>query len=134
MNKKSTSLIDLIIGAQVRAHRIEAGISQEKLWEALGVSFQQIQKYEKGVNRITASRLVQIAGALGTDVNALLDTGSFLDTDQPQFDPRASLLDPEVRELMSTYALLPNHLKRSVEHLCEDLSRHSRSGAGNDQD
>ncbi|WP_296713569.1 helix-turn-helix transcriptional regulator [Rhodoblastus sp.] len=58
--------IDRHVGARVRMRRMLIGMSQEKLGEALGLTFQQIQKYEKGANRISASRLQQISDALST--------------------------------------------------------------------
>ena len=65
--------LDQKIGDQVRARRLLVGLTQEKLGDALGVSFQQVQKYEKGANRISASRLRQIAGALGVSVTHFYD-------------------------------------------------------------
>ncbi|MFT0891736.1 helix-turn-helix domain-containing protein [Pseudochelatococcus sp. G4_1912] len=57
--------IDIYVGGRVKARRQVLGISQEKLGGALGVTFQQVQKYEKGSNRISASRLQQIGAVLG---------------------------------------------------------------------
>ncbi|MBV8565260.1 MAG: helix-turn-helix transcriptional regulator [Methylobacteriaceae bacterium] len=62
--KKSPNPIDKHVGSRVRMRRILLGMSQEKLGEALGLTFQQVQKYEKGTNRIGASRLQQISKAL----------------------------------------------------------------------
>ena len=59
--------IDSHVGARIRELRILRGMSQEKLGQAVGLTFQQIQKYERGANRVGASRLWQMAGALGTD-------------------------------------------------------------------
>ena len=56
--------IDRHVGARVRMRRMLIGMSQEKLGEALGLTFQQVQKYEKGTNRISASRLQQISETL----------------------------------------------------------------------
>jgi transcriptional regulator with XRE-family HTH domain len=56
--------IDTHVGSRVRMRRMMLGISQEKLGEAFGISFQQVQKYEKGTNRISASRLQQAAQIL----------------------------------------------------------------------
>lgn len=53
--------VERIIGAQIRMHRIMSNMSQEQLGERLGVTFQQVQKYEKGSNRVSASRLVELA-------------------------------------------------------------------------
>jgi transcriptional regulator with XRE-family HTH domain len=69
MLKKLPNPIDRHVGSRVRMQRMLAGVSQEKLGEALGLTFQQIQKYEKGTNRISASRLQQIAKMLGVPVS-----------------------------------------------------------------
>jgi transcriptional regulator with XRE-family HTH domain len=62
--KKSPNPIDRHVGSRVRMRRIMLGMSQEKLGDALGLTFQQVQKYEKGINRIGASRLQQISQTL----------------------------------------------------------------------
>jgi len=66
--KKSPGPVDKHVGGRVRMRRILVGMSQEKLGEALDLTFQQVQKYEKGTNRIGASRLQQIAQVLGVPV------------------------------------------------------------------
>ena len=66
---KMPNPIDRHVGARVRMRRMLAGISQEKLGESLGVTFQQVQKYEKGTNRISASRLQHIANILDVNVS-----------------------------------------------------------------
>lgn len=60
--------IDVHVGSRVRLRRMLLGISQEKLGERLGLTFQQVQKYEKGVNRIGASRLFDLARVLGVSI------------------------------------------------------------------
>ncbi|MDR0581155.1 MAG: helix-turn-helix domain-containing protein [Holosporaceae bacterium] len=67
--KSSQDSIDLHIGKQVKARRFFLGISQEKLGNYLGVTFQQIQKYEKGTNRISAGTLYNIANILDVDTS-----------------------------------------------------------------
>jgi transcriptional regulator with XRE-family HTH domain len=62
--KKSPNPIDIHVGARLRMRRLMVGMSQEKLADALGITFQQIQKYEKGANRIGASRLQELARLL----------------------------------------------------------------------
>lgn len=62
--KRSPNPIDKHVGARVRMRRLLMGMSQEKLGEALGLTFQQVQKYEKGTNRIGASRLQEISKIL----------------------------------------------------------------------
>jgi transcriptional regulator with XRE-family HTH domain len=65
MNKKDPNPIDVFVGSRVRMRRLMVGLSQEKLADGLGITFQQVQKYEKGTNRIGASRLQAIADILG---------------------------------------------------------------------
>jgi len=68
-NKKQPNPIDIHVGSRVRLRRMMLGMSQEKLGEHLGITFQQIQKYEKGTNRIGASRLQNIARVLSVPVS-----------------------------------------------------------------
>jgi len=65
--------LDLHVGSRVRLQRMLLGMSQEKLGEQLGLTFQQIQKYEKGINRIGASRLFDLARVLGVSVQFFYD-------------------------------------------------------------
>jgi transcriptional regulator with XRE-family HTH domain len=70
---KKPNPIDIHVGGRVRLRRMMLGMSQEKLGEQLGITFQQIQKYEKGTNRIGASRLQNIAGVLSVPVGFFFD-------------------------------------------------------------
>ena len=76
MSTKAPNPVDRYVGSRVRMRRIMLGMSQEKLGEALGLTFQQIQKYEKGTNRVGASRIQQIADILQVPVSFLFDGGS----------------------------------------------------------
>ena len=67
-SKKAPNPIDIYVGSRVRLRRMMLSMSQEKLGEHLGITFQQIQKYEKGTNRIGASRLQHIATTLEVPV------------------------------------------------------------------
>jgi len=71
--KKAPNPVDKHVGSRVRMRRILIGMSQEKLGESLGLTFQQVQKYEKGTNRIGASRLQQISQILGVPVEFFFD-------------------------------------------------------------
>jgi transcriptional regulator with XRE-family HTH domain len=75
MSTKAPNPVDKYVGSRVRMRRIMLGMSQEKLGEALGLTFQQVQKYEKGTNRVGASRLQQIAEILQVPVSFLFDGG-----------------------------------------------------------
>jgi len=71
-NAKATTSADAFIGAKIRGYRNQANISQEELGKHLGVTFQQVQKYEKGINRVTSSRLAQIARIFKIDIADLM--------------------------------------------------------------
>ena len=81
-NKKKPNPTDVHVGSRIRLRRNMLGMSQEKLGENLGITFQQIQKYEKGTNRVGASRLQAISNILGVPV-------SFLFEDAPGQPPTA---------------------------------------------
>ena len=68
-NKKKPNPIDIHVGSRIRLRRTMMGMSQEKLGESLGITFQQIQKYEKGTNRVGASRLQNISSILTVPVS-----------------------------------------------------------------
>ena len=68
-NKKKPNPIDVHVGSRIRLRRNMLGLSQEKLGESLGITFQQIQKYEKGTNRVGASRLQAISAILNVPVS-----------------------------------------------------------------
>lgn len=89
--KKQPDPIDVKVGQNIRSMRMVRGMSQEKLGEGLGITFQQVQKYEKGTNRVSASKLQAIAGILGTEVSFLFGgtNPSGLVNDTPQFSTEA---------------------------------------------
>ncbi len=72
-NKKRPNPVDVHVGARIRLRRNMIGLSQEKLGESLGITFQQIQKYEKGMNCVGASRLQAIGNILNVPVTFFFD-------------------------------------------------------------
>lgn len=100
--------VDIEVGARVRSYREAAGLSQHDLSRLIGLSFQQIQKYERGQNRISVSRLVQIAEQLGTSGAVLLG-----ETAGPRSaDPKTLLEVPGALELLSAYQGIRNAAHR----------------------
>jgi transcriptional regulator with XRE-family HTH domain len=88
--KKQANPVDAHVGHRVRLRRMLIGMSQERLGELLGLTFQQVQKYEKGINRIGAGRLFEVSGILGVPINFFYDdvqpattAGGFAETDEP---------------------------------------------------
>lgn len=96
---KRSNPIDGYVGGRVRLKRLQIGMSQQKLGEALGVTFQQIQKYEKGVNRIGAGRLLEMADILGVPVGYFFEGAADFDKIRP---PAAQSEEDHLLEFMRT--------------------------------
>ncbi|WP_075997794.1 helix-turn-helix domain-containing protein [Salaquimonas pukyongi] len=82
--------IDIHVGSRIRLRRTMLGLSQEKLGDALGITFQQIQKYEKGANRVGASRLQEISRVLKTPVAFFFEGAPGQDTSDAGFKETSS--------------------------------------------
>ena len=101
MPKKQASPIDVQVGTRVRLRRMLIGMSQEKLGEMLGLTFQQVQKYEKGVNRIGAGRLFQVAHILGVPIDYFYEGVNGASENAPGFaEPGGG--SPPVMEFLSS--------------------------------
>ncbi|CAN7454667.1 helix-turn-helix transcriptional regulator [Phenylobacterium sp. LjRoot225] len=103
--------VDQQVGLRIRMRRKELGFSQEKLAEALGLTFQQVQKYERAANRVSASKLFEIARALDTSVNYFFDGISTTENpERPTTTDLAAhnlLLTSEGAELAILFTKLP---------------------------
>jgi transcriptional regulator with XRE-family HTH domain len=93
MPRRKSDPLDAMVGAKVRVFRINRGISQTALAEKLGVTFQQVQKYEKGANRIGASRLQQISRILQVPVAFFFDAVSQLPPSVAKDQPLTELTE-----------------------------------------
>ena len=113
------------------------GLSQDKLAEALGLTFQQVQKYERGVNRISASKLFEAVGALSVEVPFFFDglqpAGGGVDgvaePDAPAFE--ALMLTPEDTELLTAFrSIRGKRMRKRVMELVRELAQEgSEAGA-----
>lgn len=123
MSKEAT-LADRLVGERVRLRRKELGISQEKLGKAVGVTFQQIQKYENGVNRIGAGRLTQIGSFLEVPVSYFFDgLSEVCDSPAQEANVLGSLKAPGAMELLRAYgAIEAPALRRAVLDLARTLA------------
>jgi transcriptional regulator with XRE-family HTH domain len=125
---KPANHVDVEIGQRIKQRRKSMSISQEKLGEALGVSFQQIQKYEKGMNRISVSSLKTIAQFLET--NPIYFYGDSAPAPQPGFaesgdgfDVVKMLRDPELKELSRAFASIKDEtVRKTILDLVRSLS------------
>ncbi|HZZ67086.1 MAG TPA: helix-turn-helix domain-containing protein [Phenylobacterium sp.] len=112
---KAPDPMDVALGAAVRIRRRTIGISQEALAEQCGVSFQQIQKYENGANRISFSRLVQIARALKCRVVDLMDVLDAPDRETSgDIDLLTRMRTPGALELLAAYEQMAPDARTSL--------------------
>ena len=96
LSKRIAGQIDAYVGRRIRLGRTLLGMTQDHLATLLGVTYQQLQKYEKGVNRISAGRLIQVAGILGVPVDFFYE-----DVTRSQLDP-GEQLSPRIVEFLGT--------------------------------
>jgi transcriptional regulator with XRE-family HTH domain len=124
-DERAANAVDKRIGQRVRSRRLEIGMSQEKLAELLGVTFQQVQKYEKGVNRIAASRLFDIGSAL--DMPAARFFEGLTSRTAGVAEPRQDFVDdalatPEGAQLMALFSAIKSQkVRRRVVDLVRAL-------------
>lgn len=120
MTRKSLPL-DREIGRRVKVRRLDLGMSQAALAGALGLTFQQVQKYEKGYNRISASRLKQIAEILGVSTAFFYDDGK---NDLPEGQAALALLDNTYSlRLMRAFLRIQNRrIQLKTVELIEDIA------------
>lgn len=119
---KTPSGIDRIVGQRLRWRRRELKLTQEQLGERLGLTFQQVQKYEKGVNRISAGRLFEIAQALGITityfyegVDELLEATPGMTVHEEDHPPSLPVMDGEAMELVKAFQKIGDKsLRRSL--------------------
>lgn len=106
IHTRATNEVDIRIGKKIRARRLEFGLSQEKLADAIGVSFQQVQKYEKGANRVAASMLVRIMPVLQLTAQDLF--ADILAVPDPQTD------DTDTISLLNAFQSIRSKQKRKA--------------------
>lgn len=114
MSKKVTPG-DQVVGSRVRLRRKQLRMSQETLGEALGITFQQIQKYENGTNRVGAVRLCEISKLLGVPINYFFESLTAVNSSQPEVPVTPSVLAVSGGiELLNAYAQIKNSRMRRV--------------------
>jgi transcriptional regulator with XRE-family HTH domain len=116
--------VDVHVGKRIRHRRWMNGTTQQQLADAVGIKFQQIQKYETGMNRVSASRLWDIAHALDVPVTFFFEG---IDQNPPATDsnsamPTDILSDKEALELLRSYYAIPENQRRRLFDLARVLS------------
>ena len=115
-----THPVDVHVGQRVRQRRWMIGMTQQQLANAVGIKFQQIQKYETGANRVSASRLWDIAAALEVPVSFFFEG---LDEEAQEAHARGDVMtDKEALDLVRAYYQIPEHQRKSIFELAQVLS------------
>ncbi len=139
MPKKQANPVDAHVGHRVRLRRMLIGMSQERLGELLGLTFQQVQKYEKGINRIGAGRLFEVAGILGVpisffyeDADAGAQAGGFAEGEEPP-PVMEFLASGEGLQLSLAFMRIKDvKIRRRILDLVRSLADEDRAGDGKD--
>lgn len=125
--KSNPDPIDVAVGARIRIRRRWLGLSQTDLAKALGITFQQVQKYEKGANRVSASMLVRSAAALETTVAALVGEDNGADVASVVLTDLAA---PGAAELLASFSKIRDgEVRRALIKTVEDLAGKAGSKA-----
>ena len=131
MSVKRPDPVDVEVGHRIRIERLSRGLSQTALANQLGVTFQQVQKYEKGVNRVGAGRLTKIAEVLGVPVGTFFGGKEILAGEGQakvgEASPLKLLTVSGAFRLLRAYAEIEDsNLRRSIVDLVEQISSQRR--------
>jgi transcriptional regulator with XRE-family HTH domain len=113
--------VDVHVGKRIRHRRWMVGMTQQQLADKVGIKFQQIQKYETGMNRVSASRLWDISSTLGVSIAFFFDGIDALKGAAGQID-NDIMADKEALELVRSYYAIPEHQRRRLFDLARVLS------------
>ena len=119
---------DAIVGRNIRLHRLAKRMSQTGLADAIGLTFQQVQKYEKGVNRVGSGRLVRIANALDVTVMTLLRGVPGAAAKTADASPVAPIAKAQPLRLVQAFATIEDQtMRRALLALTEGVARLTRA-------
>jgi len=127
--KRRSNSVDGQVGESIRAHRLAAGMSQGELAKRIGVSFQQVQKYEKGTNRVGAGRLPQIADVFGIPVGALFKGSVDASPGKETVGnvPVKLVSDATTVKLLTAYADIKDQsIRRNLSQLIDQIARSAK--------
>jgi transcriptional regulator with XRE-family HTH domain len=123
MPEKKPNQIDVLVGRNVRLYRLHAKMSQTELGERIGVTFQQVQKYERGTNRVGASRLTQIATALNMPITAFFEGIKHSPTTEQENLPLDLIADAQALKLAQAFAGISDaDLRRTIVQFVKQIA------------
>lgn len=137
---KAAGAIDKHVGDRIRVRRVQLGMSQERLADALGITFQQVQKYEKGTNRVSVGRLHQIASALEVPLDYFYGDIGAATANAPGAREVANLLGelaatPEIVGLVRAFVRIPDRTtRRRIVELVQTVARASSGAEASDEE
>ncbi|UWQ21337.1 helix-turn-helix domain-containing protein [Jannaschia sp. W003] len=111
--------VDIHVGKRIRHRRWMVGMTQQQLAEKVGIKFQQIQKYETGMNRVSSSRLWEIAQTLEVPIGHFFEG---IDGERAETPDQDFLSDKEAMELIRAYYAMPENQRRRLYDLARALS------------
>jgi transcriptional regulator with XRE-family HTH domain len=121
---KKPDPVDMLVGRNIKLHRLAKSMSQEELAHKLGLTFQQLQKYERGINRVGGGRLFRIASILGIEISAF-----FEGADRPEptpantFSPLNLIADPQSFRLVQGFSRITDpEMRRTLVSLVEKIA------------
>jgi transcriptional regulator with XRE-family HTH domain len=128
MLARTPDLLDVMVGARIRILRNHRGMSQGELAGKIGVTFQQVQKYEKGTNRVGASRLSRIAAVLGVSVGELFESSE--DKSATAKSPFRLLAERDALRVLTAFSRTTNpRVRRAITKLLESVADRDRRSA-----
>ena len=124
MRARTGNPVDVAVGARIRNLRLRHKLSQEEVGRRLKISFQQVQKYEKGTNRVGASRLSELAKIFGVSVDAFFSEVNGTGSKETSRRPIDRLTDRHTIRLVEAYESLTDpKLKIAIVELAEQMAR-----------
>ena len=122
---KAVTEIDVVVGARLRVRRLELDLSQQEVARKLGITFQQVQKYESGSNRMSAGRLKELSTILKVPVGYFFAEEDADSTGGSRLPTTAKLMnEPGARTLLTAYAKIQNRaLRKSIVEIVRSLAR-----------
>jgi transcriptional regulator with XRE-family HTH domain len=120
---RGSNPVDVLVGRNIRIHRLDRGMSQTELGNHIGVTFQQVQKYENGVNRIGSGRLFKIADVLGVPVSSFFEGADYSGDEPARDSPLAMLAEPyALRLLKAVCDITDPELRRVLVEVAEKFA------------
>jgi transcriptional regulator with XRE-family HTH domain len=121
---KKPDPVDVLVGRNIKLHRLAKSMSQEELANQLGLTFQQLQKYERGINRVGGGRLFRIASILGVEISNFFEGAERPDpVPVESFSPLSLISDPQSFRLVQSFSRIADpEMRRTLVNLVEKIA------------